>query len=67
MRKVNRHTGDYRACRTRMQLIKLQGILLRNARSPRLRRRGADTPLMRGDEPRAIRREAVNRGGGDAE
>lgn len=67
MRKVNRHTADYRACRTRMELIKLQGILLRDARPPRLRGRGVDTRLVRGDERRAVGREAVNRGGGEAE
>lgn len=50
-----------------MELVKLQGILLRNARPQRLRGRGADTRFVRGDERRAVGRETVNRGSAGAE
>lgn len=50
-----------------MELVKLQGILLRNARPQRLGGRGADARFLRGDERRAVGRETVNGGGAGAE
>lgn len=67
MRNVNRHTDNCRACCARMELVKLQGILLRNARPQRLGGRGADARFLRGDERRAVGRETVNGGGAGAE
>jgi hypothetical protein len=64
---VNRHADDCRACHARTEFVKLQAVLLCNARSPCLRVRGAYTRHVRGGERLAVWRDASKGAGTDAE
>ena len=58
---VSRGVGECRACRARAEFVKLQAILLCNARLPCLRGRGAYPCHVRGSERLTVWREASNR------